>query len=90
MMEKNSFLKDLSIRLSSALPTSVRNLKNDIDQNFQTILQKAFSKLELVTRNEFDSQSRVLVRTRKKLEALEKEVKELEGIVHKKGSARKK
>lgn len=82
-MKKNDFLHDLSSRLTSALPSGLKELKKDMEKNFHSILQKAFSKLELVTREEFDSQSKVLVRTRKKLEALEKEVKSLEEILKK-------
>lgn len=83
-MKKTDFLHDLSERLGKALPGNLKNMKNDIEKNFHAILQKAFAKLELVTREEFDSQSKVLVRTRKKLEDLEKEVKELENMLHKK------
>ena len=83
-MKKTDFLNDLSSRLSNALPSGLKTMKADMEKNFHAILQKAFAKLELVTREEFDSQSKVLVRTRKKLEALEKEVKQLEGIIHKK------
>lgn len=80
-MKKTDFLNDLSSRLSSVLPEGLKNLKKDIEKNFNSILHKSFAKLELVTREEFDAQTKVLLRTRKKLEALEKEVKELEGIL---------
>ena len=82
-MQKNDFLSDLSARLTRALPTSIQSMKKDVEENFHAILQKAFAKLELVTREEFDTQSKVLVRTRKKLEALEKEVKALEELINK-------
>lgn len=80
-MKKSDFLSDLSSRLSNALPTSLKNLKQDMEKNFNAILHKSFAKLELVTREEFDAQTKVLARTRKKLEALESEVKELEEIL---------
>lgn len=82
-MKKKDFLSDLSSRLSNALPSQVKVIKKDVEKNFHAILQKTFAKLELVTREEFDSQAKVLARTRKKLEALEKEVKELEDIFKK-------
>jgi BMFP domain-containing protein YqiC len=41
-------------------------------------LQGAFARLDLVSREEFDAQSQVLLRTREKLEQLEKIVSELE------------
>jgi BMFP domain-containing protein YqiC len=42
------------------------------------MLSQGFSKLELVTREEFDAQTQVLVRTRQRLEELERRVAELE------------
>lgn len=83
-MKKSDFLQDLSSKLSKALPSNFKSFKEDLEKNFHAILQKAFSKLELVTREEFDSQSKVLVRTRKKLEALEQDVKALETLLRKK------
>ena len=49
----------------------------DIESNFKAILASVFSKLDLVSREEFDVQQKVLLATRKKLEALELQVKEL-------------
>jgi BMFP domain-containing protein YqiC len=49
-----------------------------MDKNFHAMLQAAFAKMDLVTREEFDVQQGVLARTRAKLEALEREVAELE------------
>lgn len=83
-MKKSDFLQDLSSRLSNALPSSLKAIKKDMEKNFNAVLQKTFAKLELVTREEFDTQTKVLGRTRKKLEALEKEVHDLEKILQKK------
>ena len=49
----------------------------------KTLLQSSFSKLDLVTREEFDTQAAVLARTRQKLEALEAQVAELEQHLNK-------
>lgn len=76
-MEPN-FIDDLSRRLSDALPKGVRDLQQDAEKNIRAILHQAFSKLDLVTREEFEVQAQVLARTRSKLEALEKRVAELE------------
>lgn len=83
-MKKSDFLNDLNSRLCDALPSGIKAIKKDLEKNFHAVLQKAFSKLELVTREEFDTQSKVLSRTRKKLDSLEKEVKELEELLNKK------
>ena len=50
----------------------------DIEKNLRAALAGAFAKLDLVTREEFDVQREVLVRTRAKLEALEARAAELE------------
>ncbi|HVV69920.1 MAG TPA: accessory factor UbiK family protein [Gammaproteobacteria bacterium] len=71
-------LDDLVEQLRQCIPTGVREIPKDIEKNFKAILQSALSKLDLVTREEFDAQVAVLERTRKKLETLEKEVKKLE------------
>lgn len=67
--------------LRSALPT---NLTQDVEKNVRAALQSTFGRLDLVTREEFDVQSAVLVRTRAKLEALEKQVAILENTLLKK------
>ena len=83
-MSKSALLKDLAAQLSDALPKHLHGLKNDFNKTCHLILTKTFAKFDLVTREEFDSQTKVLARTRKKLEALEKEVTELEKILSKK------
>jgi BMFP domain-containing protein YqiC len=50
----------------------------DMERNFKSLLQSALSRLDLVTREEFDVQMAVLSRTREKLEALETRLTELE------------
>ena len=71
-------LDDLARRLGNALPAGLREAQQDIEKNFRTVLQNTLAKLDLVTREEFDVQTRVLARTREKLEALEKTLAGLE------------
>ena len=52
--------------------------RNEIESQFKALLQSGFSKLDLVSREEFDSQMAVLARTRARLEALEAKVAEME------------
>lgn len=80
-MSKTNFLKNLAAQLSDALPTQIGVLKKDFEKQCQGILSKTFTKLDLVTREEFDTQSKVLLRTRKKLEELEKHVQKLESLL---------
>ncbi|KTD05604.1 accessory factor UbiK family protein [Fluoribacter gormanii] len=65
---------DLAKKLFSALPPSLQNIEKDIQQKFKEVLQAAFSHMELITREEFDVQTKVLARTREKVEQLQKQV----------------
>jgi BMFP domain-containing protein YqiC len=77
MFEKKD-LNDLVQRLVDSLPPGVAKLPKDIEKNFHAVLQSTFHKVNLVTREEFDAQTKVLQRTRAKLEHLEKKIQELE------------
>ncbi|MCF6235523.1 MAG: accessory factor UbiK family protein [Gammaproteobacteria bacterium] len=77
-MIDTKLLDDLARNLSKLTPSGIGAIQKDLEHNFRTILQSTFSKLNLVSREEFDVQSEVLARTRAKLEILEKQVKELE------------
>ena len=65
-------IDDLSKRLADMAPSGVRQLQADLEKNFHALLQAAFAKMDLVTRQGFDVQQGVLARTRAKLETLEK------------------
>lgn len=71
-------LDDLARRLSAAVPPGVAALRRDLEDNFKAVLQAGLSKLDLVSRQEFDVQAGVLRRTREKLEALEARLAVLE------------
>ena len=71
-------LDDIARQLASAVPADFRKLQNDLQKNFRVILDSAFSRMSLVTREEFDAQQSVLSRTREKLEALEQRLREME------------
>ena len=71
-------LDDLARRLSGLVPPSLREGRDELQQNFKAVLQSGLARLDLVTREEFDVQRAVLLRTREKLEALEREVQALE------------
>jgi ubiquinone biosynthesis accessory factor UbiK len=77
-MKKSHFLTEIASRLCEALPKNAHTLKKDLEKNFHGVLMSAFTKLELVTREEFDTQTKVLSRTRKKLEEMENELSQLE------------
>lgn len=77
-MIKSDFLKKLSEQIGDALPAHLGSLKKDFEKNCQAILQQTFAKFDLVTREEFDTQSKVLARTRKKVDELSAQLKGLE------------
>ena len=74
-------LDDLAKRLADALPSGVRDLQRDVEKNFRAVLQAGFNKLDLVTREEFEVQTAVLNRTRAKMDALEKQVADMESLL---------
>jgi len=71
-------LDDLARRLSDLVPPGLRESRDELQSSFKSVLQAGLSRLDLVTREEFDVQRAVLLRTREKLEALEKAVATLE------------
>lgn len=75
------FVDKLSERLSEGLPNGFRDLKEDAQKNFKRILESTFTKMNLVTREEFDAQAAVLTRTREQIVLLEKQVSELENLL---------
>jgi BMFP domain-containing protein YqiC len=77
-MPNTTHLDDLAKRLSAAVPPGLAALGADLDKTFRAILQGAFEKMNLVSREEFEAQKAVLARTRDKLEKLQARVAELE------------
>ena len=77
MIDLNN-IDELARRLSGLVPAGLRESREELQENFKAVLQSGLSKLDLVTREEFDVQRAVLLRTREKLEALEALVQQLE------------
>ena len=71
-------LDDLARRLADAVPESVRAFGRDLEGNFKAVLQSQLSKLDLVSRQEFDVQAAILERTQAKLAAMEARLKDIE------------
>jgi BMFP domain-containing protein YqiC len=74
-MDMNTFFNDLQNKISQAIENSPAK---DIEKNVKSMMTQGFSKLDLVTREEFDIQTQVLAKTRAKLEALETRLAALE------------
>ena len=79
-MFEPKMLDDLARKLADSVPTGVRELQQDLEKNLHATLQSAFTKMDLVTREEFEVQSTLLARTRAKLDALETQIAALEKI----------
>ena len=73
-----SHIDDLARRLSNLVPPGMRESREELQQNFKAVLQTGLARLDLVTREEFDVQRAVLLRTREKLEELQRTVEALE------------
>ncbi|MNM32035.1 Membrane fusogenic activity [compost metagenome] len=71
-------IDELARRLSDLVPQGLRDSREELQATFKTALQAGLTKLDLVTREEFEVQRAVLLRTREKLDALEQAVTTLE------------
>src|ERR1035438_5088925 len=71
-------LDELARRLAESVPESLRSFGRDLEGNFKAVLQAQLSKLDLVSRQEFDVQAALLARTQEKLAALDQRLQELE------------
>jgi ubiquinone biosynthesis accessory factor UbiK len=71
-------IDDLARRLNDLVPPGLKDARADLEQNFKATLQAGLAKLDLVTREEFDVQRAVLLRTREKVEELERVVAAME------------
>ena len=76
-MNPNS-LDELAKRLAESVPESVKAFGRDIEGNFKAVLQAQLSKLELVSRQDFDVQAAILERTQARLAEMESRLKDLE------------
>ena len=74
-MQQNRLFEELSSRISALLAQSPAK---DAEKNLRALLASFFSKLDLITREEFDVQARLLARSREQIIALEARVAELE------------
>jgi len=71
-------IEEISQRIEQAMPESLREGKQEFEKAVRQAVTNGFSRMDLVTREEFDVQTQVLARTRAKLEALEQRVNQLE------------
>jgi ubiquinone biosynthesis accessory factor UbiK len=74
-------IDELAQRLAAIVPPGLKEARDDLGKNFRAVLQSGLGKLDLVTREEFDVQRCVLLRTREKIEELERQLAALEAAL---------
>ena len=77
-MLDNQTINRLSDRINQLLPPGLQQVKTDFDQRLKILLQEQLAQMAFVSREEFDIQTRVLQRTRARLETLESKIEQLE------------
>lgn len=71
-------IEEIAKQVSESIPPGVKNMATDLEDKTKVILQRKLAQLDVVTREEFDVQTQVLIKTREKAVALESKVAELE------------
>jgi BMFP domain-containing protein YqiC len=71
-------IDEIARRLLESVPPGLRAMQQDLENNFRAVLRASLTKLDLVSRDEFEAQRRVLERTRARLEELERRVTQME------------
>jgi len=77
-MIDNQTINRISEQINQLLPPGLQQVKSDFDERLKSLLQQQLASYEIVSREEFDIQAKVLARTREKLEKLEARLNEIE------------
>ncbi|WP_448212465.1 ubiquinone biosynthesis accessory factor UbiK [Colwellia sp. MEBiC06753] len=71
-------IEEIAKQVTDAIPPGLKNMATDLEDKTKTVLQRKLAQLDVVTREEFDIQTQVLIKTREKLAQLEAQVSALE------------
>ncbi len=71
-------LEQIAKQIHDSMPQPVKDLGSDVDQKIRQVIQGQLNKLDVVSREEFDVQTQVLLRTRQKLTEMEKKLADIE------------
>jgi BMFP domain-containing protein YqiC len=71
-------IEDIAKQVTDAIPPKFKDIANDIEEKTKVVLQRKLSQLDVVSREEFDVQTQVLLKTREKLAELENKLAEIE------------
>ncbi len=67
-------IEDIAKQIGNAIPPQVRQFADDVEAKVKQVLQQKLADLDFVSREEFDVQRSVLLRTREKVEKLEQQL----------------
>lgn len=71
-------LEEIAQQVTDSIPPGLKNLANDFEDKTKTVIQRKLAELDVVSREEFDVQTQVLLKTRSQIAELEKKIGELE------------
>ena len=71
-------IEEMARQIHNALPPGIKSLGEEVDKKVKQVLQSQLNRLDMVGREEFEVQTKVLLRTREKLTALEEKLAQLE------------
>lgn len=71
-------IEEIAKQVTESIPPGLKNMANDFEDKAKSVLQSKLSQLDVVTREEFDVQTQVLIKTRSKIAELEAKLAELE------------
>lgn len=81
MMINAKKIEDIAKQVTDAIPPGLKNLANDFEDKTKTVIQRKLSEMDVVSREEFDVQTQVLLKTREKMAELEAKVEKLESLL---------
>ncbi|WP_300004802.1 accessory factor UbiK family protein [uncultured Cedecea sp.] len=71
-------IEQIARQVHESMPKGIRDLGDDVEKKVRQVIQSQLTRLDMVSREEFDVQTQVLLRTREKLALLEQRLTELE------------
>ncbi|WP_281559199.1 accessory factor UbiK family protein [Thalassomonas sp. RHCl1] len=77
-------IEEIARQVTDSIPPGLKTIATDLEDKTKTVLQRKLSQLDVVTREEFDVQTQVLIKTRAQLSMLENKITELEGRLQEK------
>jgi len=78
MMINAKKIEEIAKQVSDAIPPGLKSMASDLEDKTKTVLQRKLAQLDVVSREEFDVQTQVLLKTREKLAELELKFAEIE------------